>query len=452
MKKLFLASIFAILITLSLSAITSYALDPKYETIKVGLSYGSSAKSQVTVSSVGGFNVGYMSGSTFINAGYGFSEVTLNIAPCSATSIYVNGTAYDLPADNFALAPLNAQVNIDGTVYRGGVEFVPDANGKLTVINFVNINDYIAGVVGKEMSPSWNIEALKAQAVCARSYAIRTWNKHSSYGFNLCSTQDCQAYMGMSGETDSTVRAAAETRDQLLMYGGSVAEALYSSSCGGSTAHARNVWGNDVAYLKAIQDPYDQYTNNPRASWTVTLTRADIQSKLASKSIYIGDVTDFRVTRTDEFGRTCEVTIYGTAGTHVLTNDKTRSFFNLYSQNYTITPSGSPYEYAQAQQAMIDVVARHSGGTSPVGTAVAKSSQSTAALGDNYYIKDSHGTTLHTAPVPVAPSYGSDSYVINGAGWGHGLGLCQYGAKGMADQGFDYVSILKFYYPGTDVR
>ena len=262
-----------------ITVLNASALDPEYETIKIGLHYGSGAKISLNVSSSGGFNAGYMDGSRFVSC-YPFPDTNLNVSYLGQTNININGIAYDYPGGgNFSLMPNNGTININGTIYRGGVEFIATANANLTVINFVNINDYIAAVVGKEMSPSWNIEALKAQAVCARSYSISTWNRHSSYGFNLCATQDCQAYQGISGETESTKIAAYDTKDQILKYNGNVAQTLYSSSNGGSTAYAKYVWGNDVPYLQAVKDIYENPEETSYSPWQVTLTNADIKTQ-----------------------------------------------------------------------------------------------------------------------------------------------------------------------------
>lgn len=414
------------------------AIDPKYETVKIGLFYSSSAKSTVTISSDSGFYAGYMNDSQFVST-FSFGETSLTVTPSGGSAVVVGGSVCNTVNGNFALSPVNGIVKIDGTAYRGGVEFIPDSNGRLTVINFVNINDYVAAVVGKEMSPSWHIEALKAQAVCARSFCITTWNKHSSLGFNLCGTQDCQAYLGISGESESTLRAASETRDQLVMYNGSVVQALYSSSNGGSIGYAKNVWGNDVPYLQASADPYEANTGNPRASWSVTLTKADIKTKLAKASVNIGDITDFKVTGADEFGRTYEVTIYGTNGTHVLKNDKTRSFFGLYSQKYTITPTG-----ASTQVPYVHVIGANS--SASVNWFLARSAVATEAVTGGYYVISANGVQPYSGATEVS---NADSWVINGSGWGHGLGMSQYGAKGMAEQGYTYDKILSFYYKGA---
>lgn len=421
-----------------ISSLSIYAIDEKYETIKIGLNYGQNAKQEVKVSSDMGFEAGYMEGNKFVKL-FELSESTINAKTIyMVEGISLNSVTYNTQNSNFALMPINEMVNIDGTIYRGGVEFFVNSQGLLNVINFVNINDYVAGVVGKEMSASWPIEALKAQAVCARSFALRSFNKHSSHGFNLCATQDCQVYQGIKGESESTIMASEETKDEILTYNGSVAEALYSSSSGGATAYAKNVWGGDVSYLKGIYDPYDLASDNPRASWKVDLTKEDIKEKLKNASIDIGDVLNFKVTKADENGRSYEVTIFGTKGDYVLKNDKTRSFFNFYSQNYTITGNGADKKEVYAI-------------TSPLKTLslsdyLSLGSKSSSVVGDTLYVISSKGESS----IDITPS-SYDSFTINGKGWGHGVGMSQYGAKQMALEGFDYKEILDFYYKGTEI-
>ena len=429
MKKYLICILTAITAIFAMTTLSAYAIDPKYETVKVGLSYSSTAKSSLTVVSNDGYGAGRMEGSNF-QGSFALAEATLRISAKNDNTITINGLDYNVNG-NFALSPLNGMVNIDGRIYKGGVELIP-RNGKLTVINFVNINDYVAAVVGKEMSPTWNIEALKAQAVCARSYTLCVWNKHSSLGFNLCSTQDCQTYLGIEGETESTIRASKETENQLLMYNGTVAQTLYASSHGGSSAYAKNVWGGDVPYLVAVQDDFENPDENPRAHWTKELSREDIKARLAKSSIDIGDIVDMKVTGADEYGRTFEVTIYGTKGNYVLKNDNTRAFFNLYSQKYTITPPGgvAPKVFVQTSSGKSEIsFDRISGGS------------------DKVFAKGSTGVSEYSKT--TGPG---DKYIINGSGWGHGVGMSQYGAKGMADRGYGYKDILYHYFPGTEIQ
>lgn len=439
MKKILFTLTLMLIMMISYITITSYAIDPKYETVKIGLFYSSTAKSQITLSSEQSFEVGYMDSNNFISQ-YTFTEPNLTLAYGTSGQVIVNGVGTNVTNSSFALKPVNGIVSVNGSNYRGGIEIIPDSNGTFTVVNFVNINDYIAGVVGKEMSPSWHIEALKSQAVCARSYTITTWRKHSSNGFNLCSTQHCQAYLGMSGERESTIRAASETRDQVVMYGQSVAETLYSSSSGGASAYSKNVWGSDVPYLTAVKDPYEAYVDNPKAHWEVNLSKSDIKNSLAKSSVDIGEITDMKVTGADEYGRTYEVTIYGTSDKYVLKNDRTRTFFGLNSQMYSIIPQGG--------EAVAQPLSVLSGtGQSTTDLFTLKGSKASGTMSDGFYIKSS-GTTRHY----VLQSANPDSWLLSGSGWGHGLGMSQYGAKGMAEQGFGYKDILMFYFPGTYVQ
>ncbi|MBR3934382.1 MAG: SpoIID/LytB domain-containing protein [Clostridia bacterium] len=437
-KLLFLTIILTVILSIPF-ALNASALDSKYETIKIGLYYGSGAKKSITVSSSGGFKAGYMNDSVFVPA-YDFPSTNLDVSYRSSGGITINGTAYDFPGgNNFALLPNNGTIKINGTIYRGGVEFLATSSSALTVINFVNINDYIAAVVGKEMSPSWNIEALKAQAVCARSYSITTWKKHASYGFNLCSTQDCQAYQGISGETDSTKRAATETKDQVLTYNGAVAETLYSSSNGGSSAYAKHVWGSDIPYLQAVKDIYENPAEISNSPWKVTLTNEQIQSKLSKSGVNIGTVYDMKVTGADEYGRNYKITIYGTNGTYDLVNDKTRSFFGLNSQKYTITSSQSSpavlYASTSTQTSQVDVCN------------VITSNGLKTASSTGVFVIGSSG--IQQKSTSSASDVSPGTYVLNGTGWGHAIGMSQWGAKAMADKGFNYTQILAFYFKGT---
>jgi len=458
MKKiLYLTLVF----TLLFSFVSTYnvsALDSKYETVKVGIYYSSSAKDNLTVSSDNGFQAGYMDGSAFVSL-YELLENNLDVSYFSSSGIVINGTIYNISKDNLALMPNNGIVNINGTLYRGGVEFIANSSSKLTVINFVNINDYIAAVVGKEMSPSWPIEALKAQAVCARSYFISVWNKHSSQGFNMCNLQDCQTYLGISGESQSTIRAAMETKDQILTYNGSVASTVYSSSNGGSSAYSKYVWGGDLPYLQAVKDIYEDQEEASYTPWQVTLTNSEIQNKLSSKGINIGSVYDIEVTGADEYGRTYEVTIYGTSGTHVLKNDSTRSFFGLRSQKYTIlTKNDKPVSSSPSDTDAVYSIS--SSGSFVVSdynilssSGVSASKNTLFALGKNGKQSFNPITTSTPPALSVDTSKIEEgSYLFNGTGWGHGVGMSQWGAKAMADRGFDYKDILNFYFNGTTLQ
>lgn len=439
MKKILSFSLVFIFMLTLINQVPSHALDPKYETVKVGLYYSSTAKTNLTLSSDTGFQVGFMQGSTFAPL-YALSETSLSISFVSPTSLTANGTALDIANGNLAFVSDSGVVSVEGEKYRGGIELVPTVQNTFTVINFVNINDYIASVVGKEMSPSWHIEALKAQAVCARSYTLSTFSKHSSLGFNLCATQDCQVYKGIGGESEKTIQAAQDTKDEILTYNGNVASTLYSSSNGGSTAYSKNVWGNDVPYLTAKEDIHENPLETTYSPWQVTFTNEEIKSKLAQNGIDIGDVYDMKVTGADEFGRTYKVTVYGTKGNYDLINDKTRTFLGLRSQKYSITTS-------ETNTAKLYAIGSLS--TALLNSYSCISSQGTKAAPAQIGVQTASGVKSYATK---NASVAAGSYLLEGSGWGHGLGMSQWGAKAMADKGYLYTDILDFYYTGTTLE
>jgi len=136
--------------------------------------------------------------------------------------------------------------------YRGFLIIKNDSKG-LTVINELDMENYIKGVVPSEMPPGWNIEAHKAQAIAARSYAAANLGKRLKYGFDLYDTPLDQNYIGVSAETTRTNRAVDDTQGQVLVYGGKVIPAYYHASAGGSTLPAEQVWGKFLPYIKGVK-------------------------------------------------------------------------------------------------------------------------------------------------------------------------------------------------------
>ena len=154
---------------------------------------------------------------------------------------------------------VKAETYFRGYSYFGAFEYRRNG-GDITVVNVLSMDDYLQGVIVQEMSPSWPLEALKAQTVCARSYAYGKLQagKHQSQGFDLCNTTDCQAYVGIATASDNSRRAVEETSGVYLWYNGRVADqAVYSSHNGGASESAVNVWGRDYPYLIGKIDPYE---------------------------------------------------------------------------------------------------------------------------------------------------------------------------------------------------
>lgn len=167
-------------------------------------------------------------------------------------AIRINGKFYQIYSDNIVIKPAkDGFVNAKRKWYRGYL-IIQTKGNKLTVINNVDVEDYLKGVVPSEMPSSWEIEALKAQAIAARSYALANLGKRASLGFDLKDTPEDQAYGGASAETVKTNSAVEDTRDLVLTYNYKVVSAYYSASAGGHTINAKDVWGADVPYIRSV--------------------------------------------------------------------------------------------------------------------------------------------------------------------------------------------------------
>lgn len=149
----------------------------------------------------------------------------------------------------------NSYICIKQKWYRGTIHIINN-DGDLTVINDVGIEDYVKGVTPAEMPSSWNIEALKAQAIAVRSYAIANLGKHAKEGFDLVDTVQDQVYNGVLAETPATNQAVEETEGLVLTYDNKIISTMYSASAGGQTKSALEAWGNDIPYLQSVKS-YD---------------------------------------------------------------------------------------------------------------------------------------------------------------------------------------------------
>lgn len=331
-------------------------------------------------------------------------------------------------------------ISVDGKQYRGSIILKKDENGLLTVINNVELEDYIASVVSSEMSSSFNIEALKAQAVCTRTYVLKNINKHSSRGFDVCASVDCQAYNGISGEKEKTVSAACETAGVVMKYDGNIIEAVYSATSGGWTEDVKNVWGSDIPYLTAVEDPYES-KDVYGSSWEKEISIEKATEIMESKGYNLGTVKSIEVVESTERGVVTKLRVVGTEGTKEFTREGCRLAFGTitYSQAFTVSPK---YEYTKSQP-----LYAYGGKKLSDNVSVLSAEGITKRSTDNVLLK---GIITHTHSATVSgPLTG---FVFNGRGYGHLVGLSQNGANGMADAGFTYEEILKHYYKGIELN
>ncbi len=410
MKRFRLVTIFLIIVML-FSSLTVSAKE-----ISIGLKFASTSPKETTVQNASGFIVTVGDeivtelAETKILVSWAEDGTVQLISPADSTVLYTheNGNAPITltPADH-------TTVFIGGTEYRGAAQFIRTDLG-LTVINYVDIEDYLKGVVPGEMPSSWPTEALKAQAVCARNYAMTNWNKFQNYGFNLDDSIQSQVYLGVKAEKPETNKAIEETQGIYLKYGDTYASTFFYSSSGGHTENSENVWSAALPYLVGVEDPYDT-----SREWTVPYTPDEIEEKLAGIGVNIGDVIDLEVVETSASGRIIDLKIVGTEGTYHLKKEKSRSLFNLRSNLFTITKKGDTPE--------------------PVTVVTSKGLEERSI---------SQPILTATGLIPVDVGIPTE-YIMTGTGYGHGVGMSQYGAKGMAEQGYNYEQILKHYFTGT---
>ena len=365
--------------------------------------------------------------------------------------------------------------------YRGGFEYFRRTGGNVTVVNVVSLEDYVNGVICYEMGPSWPLEALKAQAVCARTYVLRNLGTHSSYGFDICNSTYCQVYYGMGNGTASyspsatSMQAVEETEGMVVTYNGKLAETPYSASFGGASEDAYYVWGSDTTntypYLCGVEDPYETYDS----SYTVSYTASQLEKRLQSYGYGTSTSLDYLELEYSKLGNVIAVTVHWKNGKtnsiYPSGSNAIRSVFDVNSIRFTVNgETGNPSSKS--------VSGRSANSTSGSGLTV--NGDSVDSL-DGMYVISGSGTVsaIEDEPYLVSGSgditaledfSGSDSsggcgsnqgggtvtvsgssYVFEGAGYGHQIGMSQWGANAMAKQGFDYKDIITFYYPGVKV-
>lgn len=170
----------------------------------------------------------------------------------NAISMKILGKYFNLDSDYVVIKPdSGGYISAKDKWYRGFF-IIYNKNGELIVINNVDIENYIKGVVPSEMPSGWNYEAHKAQAIAARSYALANLGKRASYGFDLKDTPEDQAYGGASAESSKTNKAVSETKGIVLIYDLKIIPAYYSASAGGQTANSKDVWTKNLPYLQSV--------------------------------------------------------------------------------------------------------------------------------------------------------------------------------------------------------
>ena len=288
----------------------------------------------------------------------GVKEVALKFsAPCVMINAAKGNVLKKISADEdffvrFASLKVNAieirpekiplkdlRTTIDGKEYYGGVSVNKEKNS-LTVINLAPLEEYLRGVVSKEMSPSYPLEALKAQTVAARSFALKNRGRHVKEGFDLCDSTHCQVYIGVAN-FDSVDKSIDETRGEVLVYKEKLADTNFHTDSGGMTENVSDVWGTASPYLVAVKEII-----KVAEPWTVKVPAHDFSSRFGegfgeTKSIKLSKLTVGKSSedRTSS-GRVKSAQIIGTKKTVTLTGNDLRRKFSLPSTLFDMKLNG----------------------------------------------------------------------------------------------------------------
>jgi stage II sporulation protein D len=351
-----------------------------------------------------------------------------------------------------------------GFRYFGMFEFRRfNGSGELTVMSVLEMQDYIKGVIPYEMGAAWPIEALKAQAVSARSFAAGGMARHRSLGYNVCDTTHCQVYRGTSAASANSDLAVDETYGMYITFNGQLcATASYHASSGGATEDSENVWLLALPYLRGVADPYEGLINIPGYRWSYEVSNAQIAAYLTQRGVPNNGVSDFYVSRTTRMGNVFSVTVVGTDGRIIRTYEKeaARSFVGGLLRSANNVPSG----YAFSHRFSISAPGSHQ--LTAISSGGAEVTRSGTA---NLYAIDGSGNILPLPPaetvrmigrggavqgLPLGSNPGGTQgvYAVNGRGHGHNVGMSQWGARSMAELGYSFEQILKHYYTGVEIE
>jgi stage II sporulation protein D len=204
---------------------------------------------------------------------------------------------------------------VGSRIVRGQISVTTDA-GQIQVLNRIGLEDYVASTVGGEMSSSWPPEALRAQAVAARTYVLYEANRRKNAAWDVRATAASQVYRGVEAETSATRSATRATAHQVLTYGGAPILAVFHSTAGGRTATAGEVWGEDLPYLRVID--VDDEDDAPHTYWRVAFESKALSTLLESAGDSIGRIEDLKIERRTASGRVERLVVRGATGKKVI--------------------------------------------------------------------------------------------------------------------------------------
>lgn len=343
--------------------------------------------------------------------------------------------------------------------YRGNIEIdIDKEDKKLNVINIIGIEEYLYGVLKKEISPHWPAEALKAQAVAARTFAIFNMNKYIDQGYNICASTNSQAYGGVNHEDPLTNKAVDETRGIIMVYKGEPINAVYHSDSGGYTENSENVWGSFLPYLRSVKSKFEEKVSPPHHTWSYSVSEKDLTEKLQKQGHKINTIVSIEADKKSETGRTSELIF--TADNNKIISMKTNDFRSLVGADlirstlFNIEIIGKELNIQEDIEDRKEIKDKEE---------QKESIKEILEQKKNWTIKEllelmkknkeerAEGMEEKVLKAEIMKSKTPLTFIFSGSGNGHGVGMSQWGAYGMTLQGSRYQDILKYYYQGIDI-
>lgn len=273
---------------------------------------------------------------------------------------------------------------INGCIFRGDIQLIKN-NMKLSVVNYIDLEDYVKGISVRETSHYWPIDSLKAEVIAFRTFALYKMQENKQKDFDLTSDVYSQVYGGRTSERYRINKAVDETRGMVLTYQGKIFPAFYHATCGGHTEDASLFWNINIPPLKGVSCNFCQ--ESPHFKWHKVLSRKEIRDALLKSGLTIEDIKDILILGRDKSGRITDLKIV---------TDKKEIKISAKDLRNILGPN-----IIKSTNFQVEVI--------------------------------------------------EDDVVFEGFGWGHGVGLCQWGAYFMAKQGYTYEQILEYYYPGCEI-
>ncbi len=282
-----------------------------------------------------------------------------------------------------------ARIRVGSNFYRGALILRLDPGQTLTIVEEASVEEYLEGVLPHEMDPGWPLEALKAQAVVARTFTYANMGKFRKDGFDLTADTRSQVYKGMTGVNENVRAAVRQTRGEVLGWKGKLLRVYYHACCGGATTDAGAAWGNDGEIpppLRGVRDPW--CATSPHMKWIAYFAWADLTAAISERRMLTSPLKSLRIGARDAAG---------------------------YVRTFLIKSGREDVEM--------------------------KASDLRGALGAGE-MKSVRIRTVNMLKKGVE---------FIGGGSGHGVGLCQWGARLQAEKGRNYTKILSFYFPGSEL-